>query len=266
MITHNGFDPGPDRAGPAIADTQRRDRRTHHGKPQTAHGMTSARPTTAPPTSTPPTGLAPRPAHPAASEAYRSQAGRYDQRTNAFQHWRELLIERLPVRRGDTVLDVGCGTGLCVPLLQHKVGPTGTIVGIDESEQMLDVAARRIAEHGWDNVRLIAAPVADATINATADAAVFCAVHDLMQCPAALSNVFDNLRRGAPVAATGGKWPAPWMWPLRAWVAALHAPFITDFTGFDRPWRQLAGYVTDLRIQELAFGAGYMALGHAQGR
>ena len=131
---------------------------------------------------------------------------------------------------------------------------------------MLQVAADRVAEHGWDNVRLIAAPVATAPIEATADAAVFCAVHDLMQCPAALGNVFDHLRPGAPVAAAGGKWPSPWMWPLRAWVTQLHAPFITDFTGFDKPWRQLARYVPDLHVRELAFGAGYLALGHAHGR
>ena len=99
-----------------------------------------------------------------------------------------------------------------------------------------------------------------------ADAAPFCAVHDLMQSPDALGNVFDHLRPGAPVAAAGGKWPAPWMWPLRAWVTELHAPFITDFTGFDRPWRQLAGYVPDLQVRELAFGAGYLALGHTRGR
>ena len=164
------------------------------------------------------------------------------------------------------MLDVGCGTGLCLPLLQHKVGPTGSIIGIDASEQMLQVAADRVAEHGWDNVRLIASPVATAPIAATADAAVFCAVHDLMQCPAALGNVFDHLRPGAPVAAAGGKLPGPWMWPLRAWVTQLHAPFIDDFTGFDQPWRQLARHVPDLQVRELAFGAGYLALGHAHSR
>ena len=118
---------------------------------------------------------------PAASEAYRSQAGRYDRRTEAFQHWRERLVARLPVRPGDTVLDVGCGTGLCLPLLHDKVGPTGRIVGIDASEDMLQVAADRVTTHGWDNVRLVAAPAERAPIEGPADAALFCAVHDVLQ-------------------------------------------------------------------------------------
>ena len=203
---------------------------------------------------------------PAGSEAYRAQAGRYDRRTDAFRRWRELVVERLPARPGDTVLDVGCGTGLCLPLLQHKVGPSGTIVGIDASEQMLEVAAARVAEHGWDNVHLHATPVAQAPIHLMADAALFCAVHDVMQSPAALTHVFAHLRPGAAVAATGGKWPPAWNVALRAWVADLHEPFIHDFTGFDQPWRLLAGFVPDLQVTELGAGAGYLAVGHARGR
>lgn len=220
-----------------------------------------ADPTAARPTATTSPG-----AHPSGSEAYRSHAGHYDQRTDAFRRWRELLVTRLPVQRGDTVMDVGCGTGLCMPLLQDKIGPTGTIVGIDESEQMLRVAADRVAEHGWNNVRLTAAPVATAPIDGLADAALFCAVHDVMQSPAAMRNIFDHLQPGAPVAAAGGKQPGPWMWPWRPWVADLHAPFITDFTGFDTPWRLLAELAPDLRVRELALGAGYLALGHAPDR
>jgi hypothetical protein len=69
-----------------------------------------------------------------------------------------------------------------------------------------------------------------------------------------------------PAAAQAAKLPGLWMWPLQAWVTRLHAPFITDFTGFDQPWRQLARHVPDLHIRELAFGAGYLALGHAHNR
>ena len=199
---------------------------------------------------------------PAASEAYRSQAGRYDRRTEAFQHWRERLVSGLPVRPGDTVLDVGCGTGLCLPLLHDKVGPTGRIVGIDASEQMLQVAADRVAAHGWDNVRLVAAPAERAPIEGPADAALFCAVHDVLQSRAALGRVFAHLRPGAAVAAGGGKSPGPWLRHMRGWVHALHAPFVADFTGFDKPWRLLAEFVPDLRVHEHAFGAGYLALGH----
>jgi trans-aconitate methyltransferase len=199
---------------------------------------------------------------PAAAEAYRSQAALYDRRTEAFQHWRERLIALLPARAGDTVLDVGCGTGLCIPLLHDKIGPTGTIVGIDASEQMLQVAADRVATRGWDNVRLLEAPVERAPIDGLADAAVFCAVHDVLQSRPALDRVFQHLRPGAAVAAGGGKWPGPLLRPLRGLVTALHSPFIADFTGFDRPWRLLAEFVPDLRVHELALGAGYLALGH----
>ena len=202
---------------------------------------------------------------PPASEAYRSEAGGYDQRTRQFQQWRELLIKRLPAGIGDTVLDVGCGTGLCLPLLREKVGETGTVVGIDESPQMLAVASTRIAGHGWRNVRLVSAPLIDAVIDVTADAAIFCAVHDVMQSPGALRNVFDHLRPGAVVGAIGGKWPAPWLWSFRKLVADLHGPFITDFTGFDKPWRVLAEHVPDLRVQQIASGGGYLAIGHLPG-
>jgi demethylmenaquinone methyltransferase/2-methoxy-6-polyprenyl-1,4-benzoquinol methylase len=174
------------------------------------------------------------------------------------------VVQRLPARPGDTVLDVGCGTGLCLPLLQRKVGPSGTIIGIDAAAAMLEVAGARVAEHGWHNVHLLVAPIAQAPFDGVADAVLFCAVHDVLQSPAALAHVFAPLRPGAGVAATGGKWPPPWNVALRAWVAYLHAPFIHDVTGFDQPCRLLAGYVPDLQVTELGAGAGYLAIGHAR--
>jgi hypothetical protein len=47
------------------------------------------------------------------------------------------------------------------------------------------------------------------------DAALFSAVHDILQSPAALADIFGHLRPGAAVATIGGQWPHPWLWPLR---------------------------------------------------
>ncbi|MGH3888180.1 MAG: class I SAM-dependent methyltransferase [Pseudonocardiaceae bacterium] len=195
--------------------------------------------------------------------AYADQAADYERRTALYQQWRELLVEQLPLRRGDVVLDVGCGTGRCFEPVQRKIGATGAIIGIDEAPAMLAVAARHITAHGWRNVELLASPVQDAMITEAADAALFSAVHDVLQSPVALHTVFTALRPGAWVGAAGGKWPDPWWVPLSALVAAVHAPFVRDFTGFDCPWRYLAELVDDLRVTEVAFGTGYLALGRA---
>ena len=50
------------------------------------------------------------------------------------------------------MIDVGRGTGLCLPDLLNKVGFTGHIVGIDQSPAMLSLARERAAAEGWGNL------------------------------------------------------------------------------------------------------------------
>ena len=84
---------------------------------------------------------------------------------------------------------------------------------------MPSVARERIAREGWGNVTVVQSPAGDARIPVTADAALFCAVHDIMQSPGALRNVMNHLRPGAQVAASGGKWAAPWMMAVNLLVS-----------------------------------------------
>ena len=74
-----------------------------------------------------------------------------------YRAGRECGVALLGLRPGDTVLDLACGTGLNFALLVDAVGPTGAVIGLDCSREMLEMARRRVKTNGWTNVRLIEA-------------------------------------------------------------------------------------------------------------
>jgi len=197
--------------------------------------------------------------------AYHEHARCYERDTGAFQPYRQAIVEALPLCPGQVVLDVGCGTGLCFGPLRDKVTAGGGVVGIEESPEMAAVARELVAEEGWRNVTVVQSRAEDAEIAVSADAALFCAVHDLMQSPDALRNVLGHLRPGAWVAAGGGKWAPPLMVAVNMQVRMLHAPYVRSFDGFDRPWNHLEQLVEGIHVDETAFGGGYIATGRVPG-
>jgi ubiquinone/menaquinone biosynthesis C-methylase UbiE len=202
----------------------------------------------------------------AGQAAYHRDAHTYDSRTARYQKYRRDVVDLLPTTPGDVVLDVGCGTGLCFGLLRDRVGSRGRVIGVDGSAPMVELAEERVAAEGWDNVTLVGSPVQEAEIPGTADAALFCATHDILRSRPALENVFGHLRPGAWVAASGGKWAPRWKAGLNLCVMAVHEPFVATFEGFDRPWTLLQDFVEDLRVAEVASGGGYLAAGRARSR
>jgi arsenite methyltransferase len=64
-----------------------------------------------------------------------------------------------PLLKGCRVLDLGCGSGRDVYALAQLVGPTGSVVGVDMTDEQLAIAEKYRAHHaevfGFDNVQFI---------------------------------------------------------------------------------------------------------------
>jgi ubiquinone/menaquinone biosynthesis C-methylase UbiE len=69
--------------------------------------------------------------------------------------WRARAADALDLSPGDTVVEMGCGTGANFPHLRERVGPEGRVVGVDVVPAMLGQARRRIDRAGWANVHAV---------------------------------------------------------------------------------------------------------------
>ncbi len=127
-------------------------------------------------------------------------------RTRDVLRRRSLVHEALAASAGERILDVGCGPGFYVAEILEQVGPGGSVVGIDASPQMLEVAARRcqghdnVAFHEGDATKL---PVDDAGFDAAISVQVLEYVADTA---AALGEFHRALRPGGRVLV----WDVDW--------------------------------------------------------
>jgi demethylmenaquinone methyltransferase/2-methoxy-6-polyprenyl-1,4-benzoquinol methylase len=89
------------------------------------------------------------------SRVYRSkdEAEKYYTRISAFYDWLGGILERkhaeraldyLKVKNGESVLEIGFGTGHCLHQIALLVGKTGKAYGIDISNGMFEVTKKRL--------------------------------------------------------------------------------------------------------------------------
>ncbi len=64
----------------------------------------------------------------------------------------DLLIEALKLKTGDSVADIGAGSGYFSWRMAQTVAPTGKIYAVDIQQEMLDLLARNVARRGVSNV------------------------------------------------------------------------------------------------------------------
>ena len=62
--------------------------------------------------------------------------------------YRERVLDLAGLKTGESVLDIGCGTGTLAIAASRRVGPTGQVYGIDASPEMLARAVKKARRAG----------------------------------------------------------------------------------------------------------------------
>jgi SAM-dependent methyltransferase len=171
------------------------------------------------------------------------------------------LLKAVDAKPGERIVDVGCGCGGTALALAKEVGPTGSVLGIDVSAAMLDLA-RRLTPPGA-KVEFVEA---DATVYAFARGGfdLLASRHGVMffaEPPRAFANLRSALKPGGRLVFSCFRSPRdnPWATvPLEAAYAHLPRP--------PKPGPEDPGpfaFADPARVQRILGGAGFAGVAPA---
>lgn len=179
--------------------------------------------------------------------------------------YRALAINKLSLRHGDLVIDIGCGTGLNFPILMEQIGVDGRLIGVDLTPGMLDVARSRVNRHGWKNVELIQSDIADyhfpGEVNAVLATGLFGYIPEYDR---VIKSASQSLLPGGHLSILDGKQPenlAPWLFKI---VMKLGGPFGFTPEYFNvKPWESVEHYFKQTSFETRYGGMIYISSGTA---
>ena len=167
--------------------------------------------------------------------------------------WGQRVLERLPLRGDETVLDAGCGSGKLTAELLERL-PRGRVIAVDFSANMLREAAAQLLPRFGDRVSFVQADLRQLTLPEPVDA-VFstAAFHWILDHPALFRRLYALLVPGGRLVAQCGGGPN--IAELRRRVAALmsesrFAPTVPDWR---EPWEFADAATTAARLRDAGF-------------
>jgi ubiquinone/menaquinone biosynthesis C-methylase UbiE len=165
---------------------------------------------------------------------------------------RDWAMAALAPQPGETVVDVGSGTGSEVQTLARAVGPTGSAVGVEPNPQMRAEAERRAGQDGslasFVDGDAVSLPFSDASVDAVRCERVF---QHLPDPEAAAADMVRVLRPGGRVVLMDSDWGTAIWHPVDPAVARRHHEsflrhIAQPFAGRQlRSWLSRAGLTVD---------------------
>jgi len=177
---------------------------------------------------------------------------------------RRKTIDSLQLQSGQTVLDIACGTGRNFPLILEKIGPTGRLIGVDYTADMLARAAERVELERWKNVELIQSDAARIDLGRKFDATLCTlAIGVIPDYRGALDRMAAHVKSDGRLAIGDAKRSSGLDGFLFNWLA--------DLLGYGaaeemtrQPWEILQKMLDDFYYEEWFSGFFYAAGGRVQ--
>jgi demethylmenaquinone methyltransferase/2-methoxy-6-polyprenyl-1,4-benzoquinol methylase len=205
---------------------------------------------------------------------YRARAKRYDLTANLYYligypewRYRRQAIAALGMRPGDTVVELGCGTGLNFDLLQDQIGPTGRLIGVDLTDAMLEEACRRVVDRSWQNVELVQGDALDYDYPADVNGVISTFALSLIpECDLVSQRAARALASGGRLALLDLQIPDNWPGWLVDMALAIIQPFaLTEEWLERRPWqsirRSMQDNLADVKVEQRYLGSTYIISG-----
>jgi trans-aconitate 2-methyltransferase len=167
------------------------------------------------------------------------------------ERWGLKVLDRLPLRGDETVLDAGCGSGRMTRHILERV-PNGRVIGVDASPSMIEHARQELGES--DRLELVTADLLELELDEPVDAIFSNAtLHWVLDHERLFQRLFAALRPGGRMEAQFGGEGNVAEW--EAAIIALEADerFAPHLGGRGRPWYFAGLQDTEARLR----GAGF---------
>ena len=176
-------------------------------------------------------------------------ASTYERVSDPQVAWAREVLDRLPLRGDETVLDAGCGTGRVTRLLIERL-PRGRVVAVDAAPSMVEAAGAALDGRATVIESDLVELELDEPVDAAFSNAVFHWVPDH-------ERLFERLHAalvpdGRLVAQCGGKGNIEAFHALAAEVAR-EEPFADHFRGWSEPWNFAGADETRDRLEAAGF-------------
>lgn len=166
--------------------------------------------------------------------------------------WGRRVLERLPLRGDETVVDVGCGAGRLTELVAERL-PRGHVVAMDASAAMVEQARQRLSRFA-QRVSFVRADAASYVHRPPADAVFSTATfHWVLDHDALFACIAASLRPGGLLVAQCGGGANLSRIRQRAARLRSSAELASFFEGFREPWHYATPEETRARLERAGF-------------